>query len=223
MAMSRLKPSGRIGDSMKKILGLVALVLLVVLFCFSFFPKQPNNIFDEIYQETEKTYLGNNVFNQLKDVEVRKYEIYDKDMQGTGKYTPKVIYIDNYIPANYSETKIEFNFDSINKGMSIRFEWKANSKFSLWYLSYYNFKSRTLEKELAILEEPRKAGEYLKDEEKVRDYLKKYNITKEDLDKHYDEIVNQKVLKDWCSIYDSKYSPSNYGDVKVETQWENWW
>jgi len=26
----------------------------------------------------------------------------------------------------------------------------------------------------------------------------------------------------WCSIYDSKYSPSNYGDVKVETQWENW-
>ena len=207
---------------MKKIFSILALVLLVVLFCFYFFPKQPKNIFDEIYQETEKTYLGNNVFNQLKDVEVRKYEIYDKDMQGTGKYTPKVIYIDNYIPANYSETKIEFNFDSINKGMSIRFEWKANSKFSLWYLSYYNFKSRTLEKELAILEEPRKAGEYLKDEEKVRDYLKKYNITKEDLDKHCDEIVNQKVLKDWCTIYDSKYSPSNYGDVKIETQWENW-
>ncbi|WP_215116121.1 TipC family immunity protein [Streptococcus oralis] len=207
---------------MKKILGLVALFMIIISSCFYFFPKQPKNIFDEIYQETERTYLGNNVFNQLKDVEVRKYEIYDKDMQGIGKYTPKVIYIDNYIPANYSETKIEFNFDSINKGMSIRFEWKANSKFSLWYLSYYNFKSRTLEKELAILEEPRKAGEYLKDEEKVRDYLKKYNITKEYLDKHYDEIVNQKVLKDWCTIYDSKYSPSNYGDVKVETQWENW-
>ena len=222
MVMSRLKPSGRIGDHMKKILGLVALFVLIVLSCFYFFPRQPKNIFDEIYQETEKTYLGNNVFNQLKDVEVHKYEIYDKDMQGTGKYTPKVIYIDNYLPANYSETEIEFNFDSINKGMFIWFEWKVNSKFSLWYLSYYNIKSKTLEKELAILEEPRKAGEYLKDEEKVREYLRKNNISKEDLDKDYDEIVNQKVLKDWCSIFDSKYSPSNYGDVKIETQWENW-
>ena len=207
---------------MKKILGLVALFVLIVLSCFYFFPRQPKNIFDEIYQETEKTYLGNNVFNQLKDVEVHKYEIYDKDMQGTGKYTPKVIYIDNYLPENYSETEIEFNFDSINKGMFIWFEWKVNSKFSLWYLSYYNIKSKTLEKELAILEEPRKAGEYLKDEEKVREYLRKNNISKEDLDKDYDEIVNQKVLKDWCSIFDSKYSPSNYGDVKIETQWENW-
>ncbi|MFB4033609.1 TipC family immunity protein, partial [Streptococcus pneumoniae] len=52
---------------MKKIFSLLALVLLVVLFYFYFFPKQPNNIFDEIYQETEQTYLGNNVFNKLKD------------------------------------------------------------------------------------------------------------------------------------------------------------
>ena len=55
---------------MKKILGLVALFVIIVLSCFYFFIQQPKNIFDEIYQETEKTYLGNNVFNNLKDVEV---------------------------------------------------------------------------------------------------------------------------------------------------------
>ena len=53
-------------------------------------------------------------------------------------------------------------------------------------------------------------------------YLRKNNISKEELEKDYDEIINQKVLKDWCTIYDSKFSPSNYDDVKVETQWENW-
>ena len=46
---------------MKKILGLVALFVIIVSSCFYFFFHQPKNIFDEIYQETEKTYLGNNV------------------------------------------------------------------------------------------------------------------------------------------------------------------
>lgn len=49
-----------------------------------------------------------------------------------------------------------------------------------------------------------------------------YGISAKDLDSYYDEVVNQKVLKDWCSIYDSKYSPSNYGDIKIEPQRENW-
>ena len=82
---------------------------------------------------------------------------------------------------------------------------------------------KVLKKELAIIEEPRKPGQFIDDEEKVREYLRKNNISKEELEKDFDEIVNQKVLKDWCTIYDSKYSPSNYGDVKIETQWENWW
>ena len=83
-------------------------------------------------------------------------------------------------------------------------------------------KRKILKKELAIFEEPRQPGQFIDDEEKVREYLRKNNISKEELEKDFDEIVNQKVLKDWCTIYDSKYSPSNYGDVKVETQWENW-
>ena len=49
MVMSRLKPSGKIGDNMKKILGLVALFVIIVSSSFYFFIKQPKNIFDEIY------------------------------------------------------------------------------------------------------------------------------------------------------------------------------
>ena len=106
--------------------------------------------------------------------------------------------------------------------MSIRFERKTNSNITLWYSAHYNMQKKVLKKKLAIIEEPRKPGQFIDDEEKVREYLRKNNISKEELEKDYDEIVNQKVLKDWCSIYDSKYSPSNYGEVKVETQWENW-
>ncbi|MCM3310453.1 TipC family immunity protein [Streptococcus sp. FSL W8-0197] len=202
---------------MKKIFSLVALVLLVVLSCFYFFPKQPKNIFDEIYQETEKTYHTNNILRHIDGFKISPgWPSDDPNISYTpfGKYET--------LPKGYSDITIDLNFGKGIKGVLILFERKTNSNITLWYSAHYNMQKKVLKKELAIIEEPRKAGEYINDEEKVREYLRKNNISKEDLDKDYDEIVNQKVLKDWCSIYDSKYSPSNYGDVKVETQWENW-
>ena len=49
MVRWKSKPSGKIGDNMKKILGLVALFVIIVSSSFYFFIKQPKNIFDEIY------------------------------------------------------------------------------------------------------------------------------------------------------------------------------
>lgn len=202
---------------MRKIFSLLALVLPVVLFYFSFFPKQPNNIFDEIYQETEKTYHTNNILRNIDGFKISPgWPSDDPNISYTpfGKYET--------LPKGYSDITINFNFGSGIKGMSIRFERKTNSNITLWYSAHYNMQKKVLKRKLAIIEEPRKAGEYINDEEKVREYLRQNNISKEELEKDYDEIVNQKVLKDWCSIYDSKYSPSNYGEVKIGTQWENW-
>ena len=202
---------------MKKIFSLLALALLVVLFCFYFFPKQPKNIFDEIYQETEKTYRTNNILRHIDGFKISPgWPSDDPNISYTpfGKYET--------LPKGYSDITIDLNFGKGIKGVLILFERKTNSNITLWYSAHYNIKKKVLKKELAIFEEPRKPGQFIDDEEKVREYLRKNNISKEDLDKDYDEIINQKVLKDWCSIYDSKYSPSNYGEVKVETQWENW-
>ena len=204
---------------MKKILGVLTIVVLLVSVYFYFFPKQPKNIFDEIYQETEKTYRSNNVLRHIDGFKIRPdWPSDDPNISNN----PFGIYDNKMTPSNYSKIKISFNFGEGIKGMTIRFERKTNSNITLWYSAHYNIKKKVLQKELAIFEEPRQPGQYLDDEEKVREYLGKNNISKEDLDKDYDEIVNQKVLKDWCTIYDSKYTPSNYGEVKVETQWENW-
>ena len=217
MAMLRLKPSGRIGDNMKKILGLVALFVLIILSCFYFFPKQPKNIFDEIYQETDKTYHTNNILRNIDGFKISPgWPSDDPNISYTpfGKYET--------LPKGYSDITIDLNFGKGIKGVLILFERKTNSNITLWYSAHYNMQKKVLKKELAIFEEPRKPGQFIDDEEKVREYLRKNNISKEELEKDYDEIVNQKVLKDWCTIYESKYSPSNYGEVKVETQWENW-
>ena len=212
-----MKPSGRIGDNMKKILGLVALFVIIISSCFYFFPKQPKNIFDEIYQETEKTYRTNNILRHIDGFKISPgWPSDDPNISYTpfGKYET--------LPKGYSDITIDLNFGKGIKGVLILFERKTNSNITLWYSAHYNIKKKVLKKELAIFEEPRQPGQFIDDEEKVREYLRKNNISKEELEKDYDEIVNQKVLKDWCTIYDSKYSPSNYGEVKVETQWENW-
>ena len=202
---------------MRKIFSLLALVLIVVLFCFYFFPKQPKNIFDEIYQETEKTYRTNNILRYIDGFKISPgWPSDDPNISYTpfGKYET--------LPKGYSDITIDLNFGKGIKGVLILFERKTNSNITLWYSAHYNMQKKVLKKELAIFEEPRKPGQFIDDEEKVREYLRKNNISKEELEKDYDDIVNQRVLKDWCSIYDSKYSPSNYGDVKIETQWENW-
>ena len=212
-----MKPSGRIGDNMKKILGVLTIIVLLVSVCFYFFPKQPKNIFDEIYQETEKTYRSNNILRHIDGFKIRPdWPSDDPNISYTpfGKYET--------LPKGYSDITIDLNFGKGIKGVLILFERKTNSNITLWYSAHYNMQKKVLKKELAIIEEPRKPGQFIDDEEKVREYLRKNNISKEELEKDYDEIINQKVLKDWCSIYDSKYSSGNYGEVKVETQWENW-
>ncbi|RSI85377.1 TipC family immunity protein [Streptococcus mitis] len=202
---------------MKKILGLVTLFVIIISSCFYFFPKQPKNIFDEIYQETEKTYRTNNILRHIDGFKISPgWPSDDPNISYTpfGKYET--------LPKGYSDITINLNFGKGIKGVLILFERKTNSNITLWYSAHYNMQKKVLKKELAIFEEPRKPGQFIDDEEKVREYLRKNNISKEELEKDFDEIVNQKVLKDWCTIYDSKYSPSNYGEVKIETQWENW-
>ena len=77
---------------------------------------------------------------------------------------------------------------------------------------------KTLNKKISITN----SNNYIEDESKVKSYLQDYGITAADLDNYYNEIVNQTVLTDWCSIYDSQFSPEDYGDVTIKTQWENW-
>ena len=205
---------------MKKIFSLLALVLLVVLFCFYFFPKQPNNIFDEIYQETEKTYRSNNILRNIDGFKIRPdWPSDDPNIL----YTPFGLYNKEKTPSDYSEIEIGFNFQNSQKVLFIYSERRLSSNVSVKVWGSYNYKLGVLSKEATIIKKENNSKVYIDEQSEVKSYLEQYGITAKDLDSYYDEIVNQKVLKDWCTIYESKYSPSNYGEVKVETQWENWW
>ena len=202
---------------MKKILGILTIIVLLVSVCFYFFPKQPNNIFDEIYQETEKTYQTNNILRNIDGFDIKPVWPSDGEFL---RYTPSGNY--KNLPEGYLELRIGFSFYSEDEIGSISFEKSIESNVNIKMWTVYSHKDRTLKKSVKIGLKKADTETYIEDEAQVKSYLEQYGITAKDLDSYYDKIVNQKVLKDWCSIYDSKYSPSNYGDVKVETQWENW-
>ena len=204
---------------MKKTLSIVAIVIIIISSCFYFFTKQSKNIFDEIYQETEKTYRTNNILRNIEGFEISPGWPSDGEYS---KYYPFGTYNKNNTPEDYFEIEIGFNFATKTQLSSISFEKRIgpNVRVRLW--NKYTRKDRTLKKSVKIGLKKADTETYIEDEAQVKSYLEQYGITAKDLDTYYNEIVNQKVLKDWCSIYDSKYSPSNYGEVKVETQWENW-
>ena len=204
---------------MKKILGVLTIVVLLVSVYFYFFPKQPKNIFDEIYQETEKTYRSNNILRHIDGFKIRPdWPSDDPNIL----YTPFGLYNKEKTPSDYYEIEIGFNFEYTSQLSSVTFERQVgpNTRVRIW--NKYTYQDRTLKKIVKIGLKKADTETYIEDEAQVKSYLEQYGITAKDLDSYYDEIVNQKVLKDWCSIYDSKYSPSNYGEVKIETQWENW-
>ena len=201
---------------MKKILALIVLFALIVLSCFYFFPKQPKNIFDEIYQETEKSYRTNNILRNIEGFEIDDVWPSDGDYF---KYSPLGKY--KTLPKDYLELRVGFNFEKAYSKMFVSVERKVADGMKLWMVNKYNPNTKTIKKSIQIVLSGNEDS-YIEDEEQVKSYLEKYGITVKDLDSYYDEIVNQKVLKDWCTIYDSKFSPSNYGEVKIETQWENW-
>ena len=204
----------------RKIIGILALAVLALLAgIYYHYANQPKNIFDEIYQETQKTYQSNNILGNIKGFDIDN--IWPTDDPNIVK-TPSGQYIESVISNGYSNVRIGFNFGQNRKTVSISFKKELDSKVSLSLWSMYSAKDQTLTKTIEILIKENDSTNYIDDESEVKSYLKKYGITTKDLDGYYDKIVNQKVLKDWCSIYDSKFSPTDYGDVTVKTQWENW-
>ena len=172
---------------MKEIIGILVFLLLIFSAGIYYYMNQPKNIFDEIYQETERTYRMNNILGKIDGFNIRAVWPADSDSY---KYTP------------FGTYEIE----------------EEGSDYS----NMYSAKDKYLAKTVEIVIKENGSNNYIEDETQVRSYLNKHGITAKDLDAYYEKIVNQKVLKDWCSIYKSKYSPKDYGQVTVKTQWEKW-
>ena len=150
---------------MKKILGIVALFVIIILSCFYFFPRQPKNIFDEIYQETEKTYRTNNILRHIDGFEISPGWPSDDP---NNLYTPFGLYNKEKTPSDYSEIEIGFNFRSSQKVLFIYSERSLSSNVSVKIWGSYNYKLGVLSKEATIIKKENNSKVYIDDQSDVK-------------------------------------------------------
>ncbi|MCR8966908.1 TipC family immunity protein [Streptococcus zalophi] len=203
------------------LISLLATIALTVTGLY-YYNNRIQNIFDEMYYEI-KIKRGNSVFTSFNDVTVNYKNVLNVEMNDTRETEPYVTYYQEILPHQYTYARIYFHFfDKTNNGVGFSFQKELTDGTIISIYAEYNKKTSILKKDVIIILEQGQDNTHLREESEIKAYLKEHDISAKELDNIYDELMNDKILSDWTKLYDSQYSPSDYDNVKVVTQWDDW-
>ena len=206
-------------NGMKKYFILILLVCLVFVSGISayIYSLRPTNIFAEIYQDE---YAG---FQPLKKGwHLSKIKAIDRwnrpEAIGEFAQMPNETYKTDTLPKKIQRAGYNFYFYKEKAHMIMYFERELADNTSLYFSSYYNVKTKKLTKSFDLVKTEQDERTYLEDSSEIQQILDQYGINKDKLDHYYKEGIDF-MLKDWCLVYDSRFSVDDWGDVKVVTKW----
>lgn len=204
---------------MKKKRLFISLFIALCLFFggFQYYKHQRiHNIFDEIYYEESDyhnyTFLWKGrAFYQLKGLKIidnGSPELYRYAINYESEDLPNDIQFLGYY--------FYFGFQGMTKvGVEMRLRIPdTETTINVEYL--YDVNNQKLERYMWYHDE--NSVRYYH-QSQVEDFLAEHGKTVEDIRKEADEVLRNKVLKDWTSIYSSRFSPKNWGDVTVKDIW----
>ena len=195
-------------------------LLIVLLLSFSGFQyykyQRVHNIFDEIYYEESDyhnyTFLWKGrAFYKLKGLKIidnGSQDLYKHAINYESVNLPKAIHSLGYyfyfgfqgmtevelemrlrIPDTETTINIEYLYDVNNQQLE-RFMWYHDEKS----VRYYH-------------------------QSQVEAFLAEHGKTVDEIRKEADNVLRNKVLKDWTTIYSSRFSPDNWGELTVKDIW----
>ena len=81
----------------------------------------------------------------------------------------------------------------------------------------YDIESKTMIEEVHFFDDTKELLESeIEEISKIKEYLKKHDISIKDLKETADELLFEKVIGDWEKYANSRYSKDKLGDVKIE-------
>ena len=195
-------------------------LLIVLLLSFSGFQyykyQRVHNIFDEIYYEESDYHNYTFLWKGRAFYKLKGLKIIDNGSQDLYKHS-----ID-YKSVNLPNTidSLGYNFYFNFQGMTeVELEMRlrlpdTETTINIEYL--YDVNNQQLERFIWYHDE--KSVRYYH-QSQVEAFLAEHGKTVEEIRREADEILRNKVLKDWTSIYASRFSPDNWGEVTVKDIW----
>ena len=205
---------------MKKRKFVIFSVLIVLLLSFSGFQyykyQRVHNIFDEIYYEESDyhnyTFLWKGrAFYKLKGLKIidnGSQDLYKHSIDYKSVNLPNTIHsLGYYFYFGFQEmTKVgiemRLRLPDTETTINVDYQYDVNNQQLERFMWYYDDES---------------TGYF--QQSQIEAFLAEHGKTVDEIRKEADNVLRNKVLKDWTTIYSSRFSPDNWGEVTVKDIW----
>ncbi len=202
-----------------KIVFILLTSLIVILISISIYNRvKIQNIFDEIYYDSRNA-SGDGFDKRSRLGNIKGMSSNATNLTGIaapeGERAIMEAYTDESLKAPMKSLRITNN--STKKELRIGYSYAVTKNLMIFFDNVYNVKTRKLTKVISFVEVD--SGKRITDQKEVRDTLKTYKVTDEQLTAWDHQGMDKVFLKDWVSVYPSRYSPEKLGNVSVKTEW----
>lgn len=195
-------------------------LLMVLLLSFSGFQyykyQRVHNIFDEIYYEESDyhnyTFLWKGrAFYKLKGLKIidnGSQDLYKHSIDYKSVNLPNTIHsLGYYFYFGFQEmTKVgiemRLRLPDTETTINVDYQYDVNNQQLERFMWYYDDES---------------TGYF--QQSQIEAFLVEHGKTVDEIRKEADNVLRNKVLKDWTTIYPSRFSPDNWGEVTVKDIW----
>ena len=193
------------------------MVLLLSFSGFQYYKYQRvHNIFDEIYYEESDyhnyTFLWKGrAFYKLKGLKIidnGSQDLYKHSIDYKSVNLPNTIHSLGYY--------FYFGFQEMTKvGIEMRLR-LPDTETTINVDYQYDVNNQQLERFMWYYDDESKG--YFQ-QSQIEAFLVEHGKTVDEIRKEADNVLRNKVLKDWTTIYSSRFSPDNWGELTVKDIW----
>lgn len=195
-------------------------LLIVLLLSFSGFQyykyQRVHNIFDEIYYEESDYHNYTFLWKGRAFYKLKSLKFVDNDSQEISIHSIDYKSVDLPNTIQSLGYYFYFGFQEMTKvGIEMRLRLPdTETTINVDYL--YDVNNQQLERFMWYHDE--KSMRYYH-QSQVEAFLTEHGKTADEIRREADEILRHKVLADWTSIYASRFSLDNWGEVTVKDIW----